>query len=156
MVRLWLKPLLKPSDVFTQEELSGIKKATQDAELLTSGEIKVGIISDCRRGLSPREQALKEFYRLGLDKTRDKTGILILIILQQKKVEILADKGINDKVPEGYWNEAVATIAGGFKEGKAYEGLSRAVITIGELLAKTFPRKPDDRDEISDEVSLGR
>lgn len=155
MLRLWQKPLLKPTDVFTQEELDGIKKATKEAELLTSGEIKVAIRSDCRRGLSTKEQALEDFYRLGLDKTQDKTGVLVLIILQQRAVEVLADKGINDKVPDGYWNEVVETIASGFKEGKGYEGVYQAVSKIGELLAKNFPRKPEDVDEISDEVVLG-
>ena len=155
MVRLWQKPLLKPMDVFTKEELDGIQKATEEAELLTSGEIKVAIRSDCRQGLSAKEQALEDFYRLGLDKTRDKTGVLILIVLHQRAAEVLADKGINDKVPDGYWNETVETIASGFREGKAYEGVREAVVKIGQLLEKNFPRKPEDVDEVSGEVSLG-
>lgn len=155
MVRLWHKPLLKPADVFTKEELEGIKKAVEKAERLTSGEIAVAIISECRRGLSAREQALQEFHRLGLDKTRGKTGILILAILQQRDVEILADKGINDKVPEGYWNEAAGMIVSGFKEGKPYDGVCRAVSKAGEMLADKFPKKPDDVNEIPDKVKLG-
>ena len=149
------KQTVKPADVFTREELDGIKKAVAGAELLTGGEIAVDIISDCRRGLSTKEQALAEFHRLGLDKTREKTGVLVLIILRQKAAEILADKGINDKVPADYWNDIVNIIVDGFKEGKPYSGICRAVGLIGDKLGEHFPRKPDDTNEIPDNVKLG-
>jgi uncharacterized membrane protein len=150
------KPLSKPADVFTREELDGIKKAVAYAELLTSGEIAVDIISDCRRGLSTKEQAIAEFHRLGLDKTRDKTGVLVLMILRQKAAEILADKGINDKVPAECWNDTVNIIVNGFKAGKPYNSICRAVGIIGERLGECFPRKPDDTNEIPNDVALGR
>jgi uncharacterized membrane protein len=155
MVSFQHQPLTKPADVFTREELDGIKKAVAYAELLTCGEIAVDIISDCRRGFSTKEQALAEFHRLGLDKTRDKTGVLVLIILRQKAAEILADKGINDKVPADCWNDVVNIIVDGFKEGKPYRGICRAVGLIGDRLGENFPRKPDDTNEIPDDVALG-
>jgi uncharacterized membrane protein len=155
MAQFWRKPLIKPADVLTREELAGIKKAVAYAELLTSGEIAVAILGDCRRGLSTKEQALAEFHHLGLDKTRDKTGVLVLIILQQKAVEILADKGINDKVPAECWNDVVNIIVDGFKAGKPYSSICRAAGIIGERLGESFPRKPDDTNEIPNDVALG-
>lgn len=139
-------------DFFTKEELDSIDNAVKQAELLTSGEIKVVISCECEEGLSSKQQALDDFYYYGLDKTRDKTGVLILVVLSGRNVEILGDKGINDRVPEGYWTGVVKTIVDGFKNNKGAEGICKAVVEVGNLLKDNFPRKPDDTNEISNEV----
>ncbi len=95
-----------------------------------------------------REKALVAFLEQGLHETRDKTGILILISLFERRVVVLADSGINAKVPEHTWDEVVAMVLAGLKEGNACEALCAAVTRCGELLSENFPRKTDDTDEL--------
>lgn len=95
-----------------------------------------------------REKALVSFVEQGLHETRDKTGILILISLFERRVQILADSGINAKVPEHTWDELVEIIVAGLKTATAGDAVCRAVERCGELLAEHFPRKADDSDEL--------
>ncbi len=95
-----------------------------------------------------KEKALVSFIEQGLHETRDKTGILILISLFEHRVQVLADSGINAKVPEQTWDEIVALIISGLKTETACDAVCRAVERCGELLAGHFPRKSDDRDEL--------
>lgn len=146
--KLWNKYRHGP---FTDKQLKGIAEATQRAEALTSGEIRVVLRDTCQNGLSSKQQVLADFQEFGLINTRDKTGVLILILLKNHQVEVLDDKGINDRVGEGYWDQIVSVITDGFNHNKPYEGICRAVEKVGGLLAETFPRKPDDTNELSDE-----
>lgn len=95
-----------------------------------------------------REKALVSFLEQGLHHTRDRTGILLLISLFEHRVFVLADSGINDRVPEGAWDELVATITAGLKEGNACEALCGAITRCAELLERDFPLKEGDRDEL--------
>ena len=96
-----------------------------------------------------REKALVSFIEQGLHETRDKTGILILISLFEHRVQVLADSGINAKVPEHTWEELVDIIIAGLKNDTACDAVCRAVERCGELLAENFPRKDDDSDELT-------
>jgi len=142
---------VKWQEFFSKEELDRILQAVKKAETLTSGEIRVVLRDACDPDLSTKDQALIDFRKYGLNKTRDKTGVLIMVVLQFRRVEVLADQGINDQVPEGYWDGIVWTITNSFKEGKSCEGICNAVEAVGQMLAEKFPRKPDDTDELSNE-----
>lgn len=98
--------------------------------------------------LETQEKALVSFLEHGLHETRDKTGILILISLFEHRVVVLADSGINAKVPEHTWDEIVTMILPGLKNGQACSTLCAAITRCGELLAESFPRKEDDTDEL--------
>ena len=95
-----------------------------------------------------REKALVSFVEQGLHETRDKTGILILISLFEHRVQVLADSGINARVPEQTWDEIVALITGGLKSGQAGTATCRAIERCAEHLEEHFPRRDDDRDEL--------
>ncbi len=95
-----------------------------------------------------KEKALVSFLEQGLHETRDRTGILILISLFEHRVQVLADSGINEVVPEHSWEEIVAIITGGLKTGDACAAVCRAVERCGELLAENVPRRQDDSDEL--------
>jgi len=95
-----------------------------------------------------REKALVSFVEQGLHETRDKTGILILISLFERRVQVLADSGINAKVSESTWEEIVAIIINGLKTGNTCDATCRAVERCGELLQNHFPRKDDDTNEL--------
>ncbi len=94
------------------------------------------------------ERAITAFVEHGLHETRDRTGILILISLFERRVFVLADRGINDKVPQGTWDEVVTLISEGLRQGTACDSICNAIARCGELLAKDFPRRADDTDEL--------
>ena len=95
-----------------------------------------------------KEKALVNFIEQGLHETRDRTGILILISLFEHRVQVLADSGINEKVPEHTWEEIVETIIFGLKSENACAATCQAIERCGELLQEYFPRKHDDTDEL--------
>lgn len=94
------------------------------------------------------EKALVSFLEHGLHRTREGTGILILVSLFEHRVHVLADQGINAKVDKGTWDEIVRAVTVGIREGRACEALCAAIARCGELLQKDFPRRADDRDEL--------
>ncbi|MFC1580316.1 TPM domain-containing protein [Thermodesulfobacteriota bacterium] len=94
------------------------------------------------------EAAITAFYREGLNKTRDETGILIFISVFEHKVCVLADKGINNKVHEGQWDEIVAMIIDGIKKKRQADAICEAIEKVALLLREHFPIRPDDRDEL--------
>ena len=95
-----------------------------------------------------KEKALVSFIEHGLHNTRDRTGILILISLFEHRVQILADSGINAKVPEHTWEEVDDIIVEGLKTGNACNAVCQAIERCGELLQEHFPRKHDDTNEL--------
>jgi len=101
-----------------------------------------------------RRRALLFFSEAGLFDTRDRTGILIFISLREKRVELLADKGINDKVDKDTWNDIVEELVSRIKHGKMVDGLVQAVESCGERLIEHFPIKPDDENELSNQVHV--
>ncbi|HDP67426.1 MAG TPA: TPM domain-containing protein [Candidatus Marinimicrobia bacterium] len=142
---------------FSKDDLQQITVACGEAEKQTAGEIRVSIFSKRPRKLrekSLEEMALDEFFRLGMDKTRDQTGILLLIILAERKFQILADRGINAKVDQPTWDELADTLSEYFKNGKYLEGVQHCVRRMGAILAQHFPIKSDDTNELSNEVSV--
>jgi len=94
------------------------------------------------------EAAFTAFYRHGLHRTRDLTGILIYVSVHERLVQVLADKGINDKVDPQVWQEVVAMVTDGIRAGRPGEALCRGVARCGELVAEKFPVKADDTDEL--------
>lgn len=95
------------------------------------------------------EAAITSFFRHGLAKTRDRTGILIFVSVFERRCYVLADQGINAKVAPETWKQVVDLVVAGIRAGKPADGLCRAVSRCGELLRSHFPAKPDDRDELA-------
>jgi putative membrane protein len=95
-----------------------------------------------------KEKALVSFLEEGLHHTRDKTGILILISLFERRVYVLADKGINKAAPPHTWEEIVNMITDGIQQERTCEALCTAIGRCGELLEERFPIKKGDTDEL--------
>ncbi len=134
-----------------------ISNKIKEFETLTAGEICVSIkekrkYSQLKKSI--KEIAEEEFFRLGINNTRDKTGILIFLMLTDRQFHILADKGINEKVSDSTWDELKNQIQKFFLAGKFANGLIWGVEEVGKILALHFPIKPDDTNEISNRVML--
>jgi putative membrane protein len=94
------------------------------------------------------ERALVAFLEHGLHRTRDATGILILVSLFEHRVRVLADTGISSVVPQQAWDEIVHSITAGIRAGHTCDALCTAIARCGELLQEKFPRQTDDTDEL--------
>jgi uncharacterized membrane protein len=140
---------------FAQSDLRKISEACKQAEQNTAGEVRVSIFSKRPRklrNLNLGEFALAEFQHLGMEKTRDRTGILLLIILAEKKFQILADAGIHQKVEQGTWDTVAAGLSDYFKKGDYLTGIIDNIRQMADVLERHFPKKSDDTDELSNEV----
>jgi uncharacterized membrane protein len=140
------------------DELLRITNTIRHYEKFTAGEISVSIKEKTPFSLTKKttkEIAEAEFFRLGLDKTRDKTGILILLLLKEKSFYILADAGINEKVESHTWDKIKDNMQEMFAKGEFSRGIISAVEQTGKILAEYFPVKPDDKNELPDRVNIG-
>ena len=146
-----MKRELHPKKFFTKEEDSQIIRAIQKAEKATSGELRIHLIKQIKK--DPMREAVRIFKLLGMHKTKQRNGCLILIGLKNKKVVVIGDKGINDIVRNNFWDDVVAVMIEGFKKDKFVEGLERGILMIGEKLKQYFPYATDDVNELSDEIS---
>ncbi len=139
------------------DELLRISNRIKSAEKKTAGEICVSIKerrSFMQKKKTVRELAEEEFVKLGIDKTRDKTGIIIFFLLEAREFYIMADEGINNKVPEKTWDRVKDEMQSFFMEGKFSAGILQGVDRVGNILSEHFPIKPDDTNEISNRVIL--
>ena len=100
------------------------------------------------------DRALKAFYENELFRTRDRTGILIFVSLLEHRIQILADTGINARVPPGTWNDIVRILLKSITRGDLCQGLCEAIAGCAEILSRDFPHKPDDTDELPDQLRI--
>jgi uncharacterized membrane protein len=143
------------SKYLTEEDLNKIKDEVAKVEQSTSGEIRLSLREKRRfweKLYQPHELAVKDFEKLGMADTKDKTGILIFILFQERFYDILADEGIYEKIPDKVWNDLEAKLKGEFAQGAYVKGILHIVKNMGKILGKEFPYKADDVNELSDEV----
>lgn len=114
--------------------------------------LKLPFIAKARLMHAVRERAVRAFYEKRLYKTRDENGILIFISLLERKVWILGDRGIDGKVSQGTWQILARDVSGGIAAGRACETLCSVIGKCGELLAEHFPKRPDDTNELPDDL----
>jgi putative membrane protein len=96
------------------------------------------------------EAAFMQFYSSGLYRTREENGIEIFLSLFEKRVVVIADRGIHEKMGNVHWDEVRNKIIHGIRAGKPREGICAAIESCGESLAKHFPRRADDVNELPD------
>lgn len=99
-------------------------------------------------------RAFHEFYLNGLQHTDGKTGILIFISLMERKVFVLADKAINDKIEKGTWENVVEKTIKGIKNKDFTQGLINAIHLCGNILEPHFPIQPNDINELKNSLII--
>jgi len=105
-----------------------------------------------RKEEAVRLRAERAFFERGLYKTKRNTGVLFFLSLLERKVWILADKGIYEKMEQETLNRFANEVSRGIREGRACDALSKAIQEIGVVLSRHFPITSDDTDELPDEV----
>jgi len=145
---------MKASSFFSKEQQAQILASVKEAELETSGEIRVHIETSLKGDVLDRTAWL--FKKLGMDKTAERNGVLFYLAVGDRKFAIIGDSGINAKVPSGFWDEISELLKKNFKEGKFAEGLSEGILKAGEQLKTHFPHRLDDVNELPDEISFDK
>jgi len=140
---------------FNDDDFLDISKRIKEMEKITSGEIRVAIKEEASFFKTKKEikdLAQEEFYKLKMDSTRDKTGILIYVLLSKRKFYILADSGIDEKVDQDVWNLMRDEMQDEFQKGHYLDGILKTIEKVGNLLSQHFPIKHDDTNELSNKV----
>lgn len=160
-----LRHLLTPSWVlgrtFTPDVLAAIAEAVEASEAHHRGEIRFAVeagldLAELLRGTTTRARAIEVFSRLRVWDTEENTGVLIYVQWLDRRVEIVADRGIARQVPQAAWAGVCRQMEAAFVEGRFRAGSVAAVAAVGELLARAFPPGPDNPNELPDRPVLLR
>jgi uncharacterized membrane protein len=109
-----------------------------------SGEIRISVEaglpwSYLRRGATPRQRAVSLFGKLGVWDTEHNNGVLIYLLLAERAIEIVADRGVARRVPQAHWDGVVAGMREAFRAGRFEDGLTAAIDAVDRVLAEHFP-----------------
>lgn len=147
-------PFQNPAkNFFTKEEGEKIVEAIKQAELNTSGEIRVHIENKCKKPIFQCAGAI--FQKLEMHKTEQRNGVLVYFAVEDHKFAVFADEGINQVVSENFWEDTVKQMKTHFQQKDFLLGLVNGITSIGEQLKTYFPRQDDDENELPDEISFG-
>jgi uncharacterized membrane protein len=142
----WVRAFLSDAD------LEAVAAAIASAEAATSAEIRVHLDASCPGDAMAR--AVDVFERLGMQRTAERHGVLIYVSIEDHKLAVIGDRGVHDRVGQAYWEQLVEAVLGHFRQARARDGLDHAVREVGAALRRHFPRRPDDVNELSDQVSI--
>ena len=121
--------------------------------MLTSGEIRVHTEPHCKGNVLDRAADL--FYKLNMQETAQRNGVLIYIAYKDRKLAIIGDKGINDVVPDDFWDSTFDVMTTHFKRGDFLKGTIYGIDESGKHLANFFPHLDGDKNELSNDISEG-
>ncbi|MBJ6369092.1 TPM domain-containing protein [Snuella sedimenti] len=144
----------KIEDFLSKKDEQAIVDAIRDAEKNTSGEIRIHI-EKTSNNKDVFDRAMAVFHELKMDNTKLQNGVLIYVAVEDKTFVIYGDKGINDLVPDNFWDSTKDLMLSHFKTGHFKEGLIAGILKAGEQLQTFFPWQNDDIDELSNEISKG-
>jgi uncharacterized membrane protein len=139
--------------LFNASEKAQIVAAIAEAEMQTSGQIRVHTEPHCKGDVLVR--AAEMFHKLEMQKTERHNAILIYLAYEDRKFAIIGDKGINDVVPKDFWHTTKEHMALHFKRGRFHTGVIHGIQESAKHLAKYFPHEAGDINELSNEISEG-
>ena len=131
----------------SEDQEAEVLLAIKEAELKTSGEIRVHIESHCKG--HPVERAKVLFFDLGMDQTDLQNGVLVYLAIKDRKYAIIGDKGIDAKVPLHFWEEIRDEMKPFLSKNEFGKALALGVNRIGKVLVECFPYLDGDVNEIS-------
>ncbi|MBL7215071.1 MAG: TPM domain-containing protein [Phycisphaerae bacterium] len=146
-----MKRNTNPNAFFTSAEQAQITTAIQQSEKATSAEIKLIVLRHC--WLDIKQKAADLFKKHGLDKTRQRNAVLILLVTTNGEFLIYGDEGIHQQVGQSFWDDIKGAMTGHFRQDEFGTGLKVGIERIGEKLHAYFPCGADDQNELSDEIA---
>lgn len=161
-MRVWPHLLLPRSALhrrFPSHALTAIETAIEASEKTHSAEIRIAIevaieLKALLRLRTVRERALEVFAELGVWNTRESNGVLIYILLAERDVEIVADRGFAERVTDAEWQRVCTVIEREFAAGRWRDGVLRGIEAVTVLLAREFPAAGPNRNEQLDRPAV--
>lgn len=145
----------KKKPILTPEETQQLVVAIRDAELQTSGEIRVFIERKCKY-VDALDRAEQVFVSLEMERTKLRNGVLFYVAIRDKQLAIFGDEGIHKEVGKTYWNDLLQKLIATIKQGKLVNGLSVAITEVGKSLKEHFPYDAQtDKNELPDDIVFG-
>jgi uncharacterized membrane protein len=146
----------RPKGFFSADEERAIVEAISEAERQTSAELRVHLEHHCESG-NAYERARQTFEEIGMTATEARNGVLIYLATGDRLFAVLGDKGIDERVSDGFWEDVVEIMAANFRQGGFVAGMTLGIAKIAEKLARHFPHAggADDVNELSNEISHG-
>ena len=144
--------------LFSADDFTAMTEAVRRAEATTSAEIRVHLERRVHRLPLQRPDALrragKVFAHLGMHLTAERHGVLIYLAVEDRKLAIVGDEGVHRHVGDAYWEPVRDLMIARLSAGRAVEAVVAGIAEVGRVLARHFPRRPDDQNELSDQVSV--
>lgn len=156
-----LKHLIAPSwlarQAFSSTTLQAIESAVKAMEQRHAGELRFVVeaglpLQHLWHGVTARERAAEVFAQLRVWDTEHNNGVLIYLQLIDRRVEILADRGINARVAQSKWDAICREMEAMFRTRAYAQGALQAVASIGQLLAENFPASSGSREVVTNEL----
>jgi uncharacterized membrane protein len=140
---------------FPPDTLAAIGRAIKASETAHAGEIRFAVegaldVVPLFRGQSARDRAIDVFSRLRIWDTEHNNGVLIYLLLADRDVEIVADRGIHSKVGTPEWEKICRTMENAFRQADFEGGVVNGIQAVTQHLIKHFPLGGDDRNELPD------
>jgi len=144
---------MKTKDFIAGIDAEAVVKAIGQAERNTSGEIRVYISHSPRQ--DPLLYAQKRFQKMGMEKTRDRNGVLIYLVPLTRKFAIIGDTAVHAKCGDQFWKETAEEFTKTVHTRSMTEAIVATVLKVGTLLAKHFPATAEDQNELPDHIEQG-
>lgn len=141
--------------LFPKATLKAIETAIQQSEATHSGELRFAIENALAsrqvwQGVSSYQRALELFAKLHVWDTEENSGVLIYLLLAERTVHIIADRGINKRVTQAEWDDIVRAMQTEFRSGNFERGSLLGIEQITALLANHFPATANNPNELPD------
>jgi uncharacterized membrane protein len=140
---------------FPRNALERIERTIRESEQLHDGEVRFAVEAaldpaQLWRGVSARSRAIDVFSELGVWDTERNNGVLLYLLLAERDVEIVADRGFNGKVSAAEWEFICRRMEATLREGRHADAIVEGIEGISQLVARHFPPRPGGRNEQPD------
>lgn len=143
-------------DFFSDPDKKRIVDAIRNEEQKTSGEIRVFVETKCKY-VDPVDRAREVFFKLEMERTEHRNGVLIYIAHKHRQLAIFGDEGIYRALGAKYWNEEVSKMLKEFNASHFTEGIIAIIQDIGAALRDQFPyERTTDKNELPDDIVFGQ
>ncbi|MBI3883046.1 MAG: TPM domain-containing protein [Sphingobacteriales bacterium] len=146
----------KKKEYFSAEEKAQIVKAIADAEMQTSGEIRV-YVEGKNEFVDAIDRASELFFQLNMQNTKNRNAVLLYLAIEDRQLALFADEGIYTATGKTYWDDAVKNMIVQFDKKNISSGVAACILQIGQTLKEKFPYDADtDKNELPDDIVFGK
>jgi uncharacterized membrane protein len=155
MIRHLLSGNLAVRAAFPPRSMHAIEQAIRETEATHAGQIRFAVeacldFPALRRNLSAHDRAIDVFSQLRIWDTEHNNGVLIYLLLADRDVEIIADRGIHSKLGSEAWESICRSMEAMFSQGRFEAGILHGIHAVGAHLRRHFPARPEAPNELPD------